>query len=193
MLRESDALARVLCHRWCGRSLWNRGPAGWQRPLAGGRARAGATSCRRNAEASKQHVHGRQQGLQEADRAEGRAPIGGKVYLVGVWAGGDQSWFEFQWSARGREKESLEKGTQKQLKSFWKHLSTVKYYNGWIKWFHLLHISCFKKRKKKGQKQLRTQLEDNVHLIGHFDQACFSTVNTCLDKPIYSWEAWTKF
>lgn len=89
MLGESQALARVLCHRWGGRSVWRRGPAGSRRALAGARPRAGATSRRRNAEASEQHVHGREQGLQEADWAEGGAPMGGKVYLVGIRAGGD--------------------------------------------------------------------------------------------------------
>lgn len=98
---KSEALPRAFSHRsgGGGGGIWRSGPAPSGRPLAR------ATACWRDGEAAEQQVHGGKQGLEEADGAEGGAPMGGEVYLVGVWAGGDEGWLELVWSATGREKE----------------------------------------------------------------------------------------
>lgn len=41
-------------------------------------------------QAAEQQVHGWEQGLEQADRAECRAAVGGEVHLVGVGAGGEE-------------------------------------------------------------------------------------------------------
>lgn len=76
------------------------------RVLRGAHARAWAAGCRRDSQAAEQQVHGGEQRLGEADGAEGRTPVGGEVYLVGVWAGGDEGWLELvQCAVEGEETE----------------------------------------------------------------------------------------
>lgn len=65
---------------------------------------ARTAACWRYGEAAEQQVHGGEQRLEEADRAEGRPPMWGEVYLVGVWAGRDEGWLELVWSAAEGEK-----------------------------------------------------------------------------------------
>lgn len=46
-----------------------------------------AAGDRRDRQATEEEVHGRQQGLQEADGAESRASVWGKVDFIGIGAG----------------------------------------------------------------------------------------------------------
>ena len=52
----------------------------------------------RDRQATEEEVHGGQEGLQEADRAESRASVGGEVDFVGVRAG----WLEERLILAGR-------------------------------------------------------------------------------------------
>ena len=97
---EGEALPWALSHHSCGGRRLCRSGGG--RHLAGARPLARATSCWRDGETAEQHVHGGEQGLKEADGAEGGAPVGGEVDLVGVWAGGDEGWLQMVLSAATR-------------------------------------------------------------------------------------------
>lgn len=102
---ESEALSWALSHdSGGGRRIGRSGPA-----ARGARPVAGATACRRDGEAAEQQVHGGQQGLEEAHRAEGWAAVWGEVYFVGVWAGGDEGWLELVWSAAEWEERGCKK------------------------------------------------------------------------------------
>lgn len=72
---ESQALPRVFSHGCAGVGGRLRSGAGGPVPrggcLAGARSLAQAAASRRDGEAAEQQVHGGQQGLQEADGAEG--------------------------------------------------------------------------------------------------------------------------
>lgn len=81
---ERQTLPGRFCHGGGGGVLRRSPRAG-----AGALSRA-AAGGRGDGEAAEQQVHGGEQGLEEADGAEGGGPVRGEVDLVGVGAGGDE-------------------------------------------------------------------------------------------------------
>lgn len=64
-----------------------RPPGSLHAQVPGGRRLTRAAGDRRHGQAAEEQVHGGQEGLEEADGAEGRASVWGEVDFVGVGAG----------------------------------------------------------------------------------------------------------
>lgn len=98
---EGEALSRAVSQNDGGSGRIRR-----RAPVSGGSRLEGARSLvriwtvpdGRDCEAADQQIHGRKQGFQKADGAEGGASVGGEVHLVGIWAGGDQSFLVLMWN-----------------------------------------------------------------------------------------------
>lgn len=110
---ESEALTRAFSHNSTGsRSIWRSGPVASGGGLAGACSLVWATAWRRHRKATKEYIQGGEQWLEEVDGAEGRAPMGGKIDLVGIRAGGDEGWFLLTCCAKKNERrEAVRKTT----------------------------------------------------------------------------------